>query len=83
MLLLAEEFMIAVSEYVVNHYSNAEQLHRHVKCSKDFLACIFIIQVSLNLSNLNKQQLFMICVKNHRVHMTKYIPIYQMTDKSY
>jgi hypothetical protein len=54
MLLLAKEFMIAVPEYVVNHYSNAEQLHRHVKCSEDFLACIFIIQVSLNLSNLNK-----------------------------
>jgi hypothetical protein len=62
-LFLGEELGISVFKDVLYNNPDAQNQHGHMQNTKDLLASIFIIQVRLYLGNLNKKDLFVVCVK--------------------
>jgi hypothetical protein len=62
MLFLREELGISVFKDVLYNNPDAQNQHGHMQNTKNLLASIFIIQVRLYLGDLNKKNLFMVCV---------------------
>lgn len=63
MLFLGEKLRISIFEDVLYYNSYAQNQHGHVQNTKDLLPSIFIVQISLYLSDLNEEELFVVCVK--------------------
>ena len=82
MLLLLIELVKSVSKDMIDHDSDAQQKHRHVESCEYFPACIFVIEIGLNLGYLNEKQFFVISVKRNCVKVAEHIPINKMTNKT-
>ncbi len=81
-LLLGIELVVGVSEYVIHHEADAQQLHRHVERREDLPSRIFVVQVSLDLRYLDKEQLLVVGVERDRVYVAKYVPVHEMADQA-
>lgn len=81
-LLLRVELVVGVSEYVVHHQADAQQLHRHVEGREDLPPRIFVVKVGLDLRDLDEEQLLVVGVEGYRVDVPEYIPVHEVADQA-